>query len=42
MTHGKDIEKEDIIRANKLMMGTTLVGSIIFLVMRLAVICVIR
>ncbi len=38
----RPVEKEDIIRANKLMMGTTLVGSIIFLVMRLAVICVIR
>ncbi len=38
----RPVEKEDIIRANKLMMGTTLVVSIIFLVMRLAVICVIR
>ncbi len=38
----RPVEKEDIIRANKLMMGTNLVGSIIFLVMRLAVICVIR
>ena len=38
----RPVEKEDIIRANKLMMGTTLVGSIIFLIMRLVVICVIR
>lgn len=38
----RPVEKEDIIRANKLMMGTTLVGAIVFLGFRLVAICMIR